>query len=252
MPTSFNEKRVPRYIQIIDFIQGNITDGLWGPHHKIPSEDELAHQFSYARGTVRQAINELVNSNALYRIHGKGTFVGPQVLQHEVSTTRFRSFLDEFLDKKIDFETKQLQCSVMPVPPKVNEYLKLASPSDKVLEVCRLRSTGGESIMYSENHVPLALFPGIEAMDFSKKGIYTTMEDVFGISLGWSQRYFEAVKAENHIARLLEVEPGSPVMLAQQIVYDHKGTCVDCAFIWLRSDKLRISINTEKHLHAED
>jgi GntR family transcriptional regulator len=50
------------------------------PGDPIPSERALVDKLNVSRVTVRQAISDLVDSGALERVHGKGTFVtGPQV-----------------------------------------------------------------------------------------------------------------------------------------------------------------------------
>lgn len=45
---------------------------------KLPSENELAEQYSLSRQTVRQSIGELVTEGWLAREQGKGTFVSRQ------------------------------------------------------------------------------------------------------------------------------------------------------------------------------
>jgi GntR family transcriptional regulator len=247
MVASYEDRRTPRYVQLIDYIQENITKGTWGPHHKVPSEEELAKQFLFARGTVRQAMTELVNAKVLYRIQGKGTFVGPKLIQHDVSTTGFRSFLDEFIDKNVSFETHQIDCVVIPAFSPIREYMHIDNPVERVARVRRLRVSGGEPFMYSENHIPIARYPGFEQLDFSHKGIYEILEQVYGLKFGHVQRYFQAVKAEGEAAKQLKVAPDSPLILTEQIVYDSEGRCTDYAYIWLRSDKIRISVNMDRN-----
>ena len=246
MPVSYEKRRTPRYVQLIDYIQKHITSGEWGPHHKVPSEEELSRLFGFARGTVRQAMNELVNANALYRIQGKGTFVGPKLIQHDVNTNGFRSFLDEFVDKRVDFETQQLGCEIVSPFTPVKETMETQGQSGKLLKVRRLRTTCQDPFMYSENHLPYDRFLGIEQHEFTKQGIYETLQEVYGFTFGSVRRYFKAVLAEGMVAKLLKVQYGTPLILTEQIVYDSDGQCIDYAFIWLRSDKVRISVNMDR------
>ena len=44
-------------------------------HDKVPSENDLVKAYSVSRGTVKQAVTELVYEGYLYRVQGKGTFV---------------------------------------------------------------------------------------------------------------------------------------------------------------------------------
>jgi GntR family transcriptional regulator, arabinose operon transcriptional repressor len=58
-----------------------------GSESKMPSENILSREFSIARMTVSQALNELVKDGILFRVKGKGTFVKPQ--QHKVESIKF-------------------------------------------------------------------------------------------------------------------------------------------------------------------
>lgn len=65
----------PKYLQLKEEILSWIASGKYRPGDKLPSENELAEQFSLSRQTVRQSIGELVQEGWLAREQGKGTFV---------------------------------------------------------------------------------------------------------------------------------------------------------------------------------
>ena len=65
----------PLYYQIERFLQHGIDSGQIAPGERLPPELELTELFGVSRATVRQAINDLVAKDALYRRKGKGTFV---------------------------------------------------------------------------------------------------------------------------------------------------------------------------------
>ena len=71
-----NSVDTPKYLQLKEYRKDLIQQDHLEPGEKIYSENELAQSFSISRHTVRQAIGELVNEGWLYRIQGKGTFVG--------------------------------------------------------------------------------------------------------------------------------------------------------------------------------
>jgi GntR family transcriptional regulator of arabinose operon len=68
----------PKYLQLKEEILSWIVAGRYRPDDKLPSENELAEQFSLSRQTVRQSIGELVQEGWLAREQGKGTFVSRQ------------------------------------------------------------------------------------------------------------------------------------------------------------------------------
>lgn len=70
------DDRKPKYQRLKEYIIDTIKQKQLKSGDRIFSENELADKFSISRHTVRQAIGELVNEGWLYRLHGKGTFVG--------------------------------------------------------------------------------------------------------------------------------------------------------------------------------
>jgi GntR family transcriptional regulator of arabinose operon len=65
-----------------DMLRQSIQVGQWKTHDRLPSEPELATQYSVSRSTVREAISVLVQDGLLRRVHGKGTFVAEEKPDH--------------------------------------------------------------------------------------------------------------------------------------------------------------------------
>jgi GntR family transcriptional regulator len=69
------DPRLPRYLKVRDFIAQAITQGEWSPGDAVPTEAQLAGMHQVSVGTVRKAMDLLVNEGLVDRVHGKGTFV---------------------------------------------------------------------------------------------------------------------------------------------------------------------------------
>ncbi|MEM8534773.1 MAG: GntR family transcriptional regulator, partial [Chloroflexota bacterium] len=69
------DSRHPLYLQLVRVLRHQISTGTYMSGDRLPPETELATQFSISRGTVRQAMDVLVNQGLLERVAGKGTFV---------------------------------------------------------------------------------------------------------------------------------------------------------------------------------
>jgi len=78
----------PKYQRLKEYIIQTIKSREIMQGEKIFSENELAGKFDISRHTVRQAVGELVNDGWLYRVQGKGTFVGggPEEKQGRTNT----------------------------------------------------------------------------------------------------------------------------------------------------------------------
>lgn len=65
----------PLYLQIAHSLRDRITAGSLRPLDRLPPEVDLARELDVSRGTVRQALDILVQEGMLTRTQGKGTFV---------------------------------------------------------------------------------------------------------------------------------------------------------------------------------
>jgi len=70
--------KLPKYVQILNWIHGMISRGKIKIGDQIPTEEELARMFGVNRMTVRQAIEELSIEKMIDRKRGKGTFLVSQ------------------------------------------------------------------------------------------------------------------------------------------------------------------------------
>ncbi len=106
---------VPMYLQISRQLSEAIQQGGYNPGDKLPSESTLCQQYDVSRITVRQALNLLIQQDMAFSVHGKGTFVKPPAINHELNKiisfsrvlqqkglkghTRIQSFSPEFQDE---------------------------------------------------------------------------------------------------------------------------------------------------------
>lgn len=68
-------RKLPKYIQIIQFIKDKIGNGEWPIGSKIPSQRTLAKHFEVNRSTVITALEELMADGLIEGRMGKGTVV---------------------------------------------------------------------------------------------------------------------------------------------------------------------------------
>ncbi len=75
MMTLVPEDSEPLYLQLSGVIRKQIRSGELKPHDRLLPELEIAAQYDVSRGTVRQALDQLVRDGLLERTQGKGTYV---------------------------------------------------------------------------------------------------------------------------------------------------------------------------------
>jgi len=74
-----NNERQPLYMQIQNYFKRRINSGQLQAGDQIPTERELMAAFSVSRITVANALAQLAKEGWIYRVPGKGSFVGKDV-----------------------------------------------------------------------------------------------------------------------------------------------------------------------------
>jgi len=75
MLNNFKEFKMPRYEQVRWHIQTLLTESKWDENTPLPTEQEFADKYEVSVGTVRKAVEKLVEDGVLIKQQGKGTFL---------------------------------------------------------------------------------------------------------------------------------------------------------------------------------
>lgn len=70
-----HDAETPLWQQLAAILRGQIQSGTLPPGRVMPSETTLMQEHQLARGTVRKAIDALVDEGLVNRVQGRGTFV---------------------------------------------------------------------------------------------------------------------------------------------------------------------------------
>jgi GntR family transcriptional regulator len=212
-----------RYASLANALRARVVAGEWSPGSALPAESQLVTEHSVALGTMRRALELLVEQGFIERIHGKGTFVrqglsGATMLRF----FRFDSGTGEVPTSRI------LQRSRVSAPPAVARGLGVGA-GESVLRLHRLRLMGGLPRLLEELWLPLDLFEPFADDDLS----------------GWDDLLYPmfARRAQVHVhraideigfgqlsatqARHLGLPAGHPCAQVQRSAYDLAGRCVE-------------------------
>ena len=75
MIDDFKNFKMPRYEQVRWHIQTLLTESKWDENTPLPTEQEFADKYEVSVGTVRKAVEKLVEDGVLIKQQGKGTFL---------------------------------------------------------------------------------------------------------------------------------------------------------------------------------
>jgi GntR family transcriptional regulator len=75
MATLHPHGALPAYLQISEAVSRDILSGKLLDGDKLPTERAMAEEFNIAVGTLRKALDLLVNQGLIERVHGSGNYV---------------------------------------------------------------------------------------------------------------------------------------------------------------------------------
>ena len=204
-------KRTLSYETVKNSIQQRIADGGWEPGVRLPSERELVQEFGCARMTVHRALRELEAEGLIERRQGSGSYVAEL---HPISNLlQGRDIHDEILDRGHQHTTPVCRVGREKATAVVAAAMRLRKGS--AVYRCQLvHLENGVPIQYEDRHVNPALAPDLLNRDFTE---VTPSAVLFEHApLTEAEQVIEAVLATPEQARLLEVQPGSALLMVSR------------------------------------
>lgn len=160
MLENFQKLNMPRYERVRWQIQVLLTENEWDKDTPLPAESELADRYQVSVGTVRKAVEKLVEDGVLFKQQGRGTFLKQP--NFEASLSRFF----KFRDKETGYVTPTgLVKKITSVPSVdiINKKLKL-SKNDSLIYIERVRMVDGKVILSEKIWLPQSLFKNLSTL----------------------------------------------------------------------------------------
>ena len=179
---------------------------------RLPSESDLAQEFSVSRATIRAALSLLASQGIVKRKHGSGTYINHEILRLRLQVGTqwefgdlIRSFGYEpgitFLDSGLDSANEETANALE------------ITPGDEILVIHKLFSASGKPAIYTENILSLELMCPPHDPDKLRGPIFHYLEEDYNESPAYSVADIFSVNAHDQLAELLGVEPNKAVLL---------------------------------------
>jgi GntR family transcriptional regulator len=229
---------LPRYYQLANILREGISNGRFEAHQPIPSERQLESLYSVSRTTIRQAIDLLIRQGFLYREHGRGTFVSPQKLQKGIS--ELTSFTEDMKQRGILPGQKILEIGCVAPSEQVRQHLELPATCDQVLRIERLRLGDAVPMGLQTSYYVLPEGQTITRAELEEYGsIYRILQEKFHLIPTEADETLEVTVATPREAALLQVSPGSPLLLSERTTYSQTRRVFEFVKILYRGDRYR-------------
>jgi GntR family transcriptional regulator len=231
------------HAQLRDALRARILDGRLAPGAKLPSESEMTTAHGVSRITVRQALGALQAEGLIVKLHGKGAFVShPKAAQ---SLNRLQGLNEAMAFERHAVSSKRLAWRALKAPAAVARQLQLA-PGETVYHLQTLRYLDREPLSVNSSWLPRSLGEKLARVDFSQRDLIDVFELEGGLKIGEAQLEIGAGVARPQDAKLLQIEPGAPVLEVQRLLHVADGGPVHVETAVYRADSFRYKLSLRR------
>jgi len=228
--------KIPIYIQIAESLLERISMGELAPYERLPSERELSETLNVSRMTLRAALRVLDNKGLLVRRPGDGTYIAQPKIERQAG--KLVPFTEGMRLRGYQTGAKIIALEQRLAETSIASQLKIAV-SMPVYSIQRLRLINQEPVMLEKFAVPVYRFPNLDTFDLETRSFYEIAETEYGITIHQAQQSLEAVSATEFEAELLQVVPGTPLMLERRQAFDPDSRPVEYGQDLYRGDRFR-------------
>ena len=230
---------IPLYHQVYSLLNKLITDKIVEPGSPFPPEIELSQELNVSRQTVRQAMAQLVREGKVERFSGKGTFVTDQNTRNQFFLDK--SFSQQMADMGMKTYARVLELSEGIVDESCSNYLQ-EKLGTACLRLTRLRFGDDKPISLQYALVLTEKCPGIANYDFTNRSLFHLITDVYQLEIAEILHTVNAILADDHQARLLEIKPGDPLLVEEAVTFLSDGSPIETTTSYFRADRYAYSV----------
>lgn len=202
------------YRDIKQVVLDRIQNRIWAPDSLLPSETELAEEFSSTRTTVNRALRELAEEGYLERKRKAGT----RVLNAPIRKAQFSIPLvrDEIAATGASYRYALVERSMIPAPAWLAARLELC-PQSELLHVRCMHYAGNTPFQFETRWIVPDSIPAVLEADFAQSGPNDWL--VQQVPFTNLELSFMATKADQSISEFLDAPLGDPVFTAERITW---------------------------------
>ncbi|MBL7025104.1 MAG: GntR family transcriptional regulator [Candidatus Marinimicrobia bacterium] len=224
---------IPIYYQLQEALWESIEDGIYKPHDKLPSENEICAQLHVSRNTAQRALKAIVDKGAAYRVQGRGTFVTDKSITFSV--TAKLSFSSEIIGLTKKIQTILNFSKNQSASPHIARLLEIEE-GEQVTTIQRIRQVDGTSTALMTSYIPQKLVPGLIDTLVPEASLYKTVKDRYGLEVLSATETLKTVNANEYEAHLLNIAERDAVFLIERISKSTAGHVLELARTVLRGD----------------
>lgn len=232
---------LPAYVKIYETLYREIHGGNFSEGDPFYSENDLCQRFQVSRGTIRHALELLYQQGVLEKSRGKISKVVNTRIEQNVQTLMGFTELMRRHGRKAG--AILLEKKITNPDQKITNLMNLKS-SDKVVQITRVRTGGGEPLILEHSWFNAELFQPILDEDLENQSIYELFHRKTNQRLGIAKQTIEIGFAGQAESTYFDIRPGSPLLLFKRRIMTSDFRIFQYSEDMYRHDKVVFSIQT--------
>lgn len=205
-------------------IEYMIETGRYEEGDRLPSERKLTELYRVQRGTVRSALQILLNKGMITCKEKSGYYVAPRRVNFNLDAHISTKTVIEQMGKST--YVKLLTFEKIFVSEKMSRKTGLEEDS-QVYRIMRLRYAGGVPMSLERSHIRCDLAPNLSEEDVHNKSLYEALRKKYQIYMVRSEGKVTAVYANGLESELLNLKVSRPIMRYEALAYDRHDRLIE-------------------------
>lgn len=224
-----------KYMQIYYQIIEDIENGKYNSTRKLPSEKELANNYSASVNTIRKALNNLILSGYITSRHGSGYYLSEH---NNFNSLQIKSMKD--IHTKQSICSKIVNFSIVQATKEQADKLGI-KPKSAVYEIKRVRYINDTASLIEHTLVPVQLFPALHAEVF-EDSFYHYIEEQSEFKIDRAIKDISTTVVTADIAKYFKKNIGDPVLTVENFGFLSNGVQFEYSYNIHIDEKFSISI----------
>lgn len=206
----------PRYVEIEHSIRQRLAKLT--PGAELPSDAELCEEFGVSRMTARHAMHRLAQEGLVFRVPGRGTFVGEAPTHRRANS--LLSFSNEMRRQGRQPSSRVLGRALR--APTREEAMRLQlKDGEKVLWLKRIRLADGHPIAVESARLNHRAAAAVLGADLERESLHTVLVRA-GCFPTRGRATITSEPAGADDARWLKMRKGDPMLVERRIILDQQ------------------------------
>lgn len=215
-----------KYQLVADKIREYIKDNKLKRGDKLPKIKDLVDRFDVSKATVLQALSLLAKQGTVYKIQGSGIFVRQPADLH--------GYMSLLTNRGISGIVSNVTSEVISIdeldepPEKAKKYFE-----DEELacyRLRRLRRTDGKPFVLEESYFLKKYVPFL-SKEIAQGSMFKYISEGLNEEIRFSDKFMWVEKLSEDEANKLELKPGDPALVVNDLYYLGNGKIFDVSFL---------------------